>query len=492
MSVENKKIEQPELEETKQPAQGPKEIKGYRMPRIQRSKQDATEKQGSEEGKNKLELAQSIASRGKKVVHSYASIENVVMQVFNTISTVIDRYVFNPRWGGVISLLFAVFMYMTVNSGMLGQVFATKTNSEILDKVPVTVNANNEVYEIEGLPESVTPIIKGEISDLQMTKSQGGYLVVADLSGLGEGTHAITLSPNNFSSRVQVFLNPSTAVVTIKKKISWNFDLGYDFINSDKMDARYVLGTPTLDTNEVTVRASQQTIDSIAFVKALINVEGVKETFEQDAVLAAYDQNGNRVQVDIIPSTVRATVEVSSPNKTIPIVIVPNGELPNGKAIESISLDHAALTIYGQESVLNAFQNFIVNINVSEIYSDSSLVAPLRLPSGIKKTSVTKVNLEVKLTDAVTRVIKGVNLNIRKNINNYRLDLVNRDNVTVDIEVTGSKERVEAITADQIEAYLDMEKTKPGIMTLPVIVQGTDYYVKYKSLTDAVDVEIIR
>lgn len=457
-----------------------------------KDKREIKKQTNPEESKSKLELAQTIASRGRKVVRSYANVENAIARLFKSISSIIDRYIFNPKLSVLVSLLFSIFLYMTINSGVLGQVFATQSNSEILEKVPVTVTANHEVYEIEGLPESVTPVITGEVPDLQMTKSQGGYLVVADLTGLGEGTHAITLSPNNFSSRVQVFLNPSTAVVTIKKKISWNFDLGYDFINTDKMDAKYVLGTPTLDTNEVTVRASQQTIDSIAFVKALINVEKVTESFEQDAMLAAYDQNGERVQVDIIPSTVRATVDVSSPNKTIPIVIVPSGELPNGKAIDSISMDHEALTIYGQESVLNAFQNFKVNINVAEIFSDTSLVAPFKLPTGIKKASISKVNLEIKLTDAVTKIVKKVPLTYINNVNNYRFAFVGDQSVYVDIEVTGSKERVDAITAENIEAYIDLAKGKIGVQTFPILVKGTDNFLRFKPLTETVEIEFIK
>lgn len=432
----------------------------------------------------KVELAKSIASRGQKVARTYASLEDGVARLIKTISYMFDRFVFNPRLSGIVSFILALLVYLTVNNGWANP---TLSYAESLGNVALSTTANTEVYEIVGLPENVEVTVMGEMSDIQMTKSTGGYKVVADLSGLTEGTHTINFVPTNFSDRVNVICNPSSATVTIRRKISWKKNLTYDYINTDKMDARYILGEPNFETEEIIVRASQETVNNIALVKALIDVSNVTGSFDQEAPLVAFDNQGNRIDVDMVPSSVHVNVNVSSPNKTVPIILVPRGEIPNNKAISEITMDQAAITIYAAESVLNAIDNFTVEFDVSEMVSDSSLVASIKLPSGVKSTSISKVNLEVKLVDAVTKVIENVRLSYVGLDSKYKFDIVNSDDMDIDIEITGSPERVEAITAADLEVFVDMSKVGTGKRTLEVFVKGSDNLLKYKSLTETVD-----
>ncbi|MBQ9987653.1 MAG: hypothetical protein IJP28_04670 [Erysipelotrichales bacterium] len=228
-------------------------------------------------------------------------------------------------------------------------------------------------------------------------------------------------------------------------------------------------------------------MNNIALVKALIDVSDVNGSFEQEAPLVAFDNKGNRIDVDMVPSSVHVSVNVSSPNKTVPIILVPKGEIPNNKAISEITMDQAAITIYAAESVLNAIDNFTVEFDVSEMVSDSSLVASIKLPSGVKSASISKVNLEVKLVEATTKVIEGIRLSYVGLDSKYKFDIVNDEDMDIDVEITGSPERVEAITAEDLEVYVDMSKVGTGQRTLEVFVKGSDNLLKYKSLKETVD-----
>ena len=305
---------------------------------------------------DKLELAARIAKQSKKVAHTYESIESSFLRIIRWLSSWVDRFLFNQKYSKIVAFLLAVMLYVVVNisNSPLG---AITQSGFVINEIPITVRVNEEVYEVSGLPNSVSASIIGDVSDISMLKNSSSYKVVADLTGLGEGTHEVDLAAADFSSRLNVSISPSKAVVTIKKKVTWRFNLSYDYINTDGIDAMYLLGTPTLSTTEVMVKASQTTIDQVAFVKALIDVKGQSSTFTTEAKLVAYDANGNRINVDLIPSIVTATVPVSSPNKTVAILIEPIGEIPNNMAIDRISLDHASVTLYGPDSVISKINN---------------------------------------------------------------------------------------------------------------------------------------
>ena len=217
---------------------------------------------------DKLELAKAIASQSQRVARTYENIENTVIRIIRWFSTAFDKVLFN-RFSKSVALVLAILMYVFINYN-LGELFFESqiTAGGKIDNIPVTVIANDEVYEISGLPTQVNALLVGEYADIQLVTNQKAYSVVADLTGLVEGTHEVNLSAKDFSSRVDVVLQPSTAVVTIKKKISQQFNVGYDFVNTDKMNQEFELGIPTFETTEVIIRASQSTIEKIGNVKA--------------------------------------------------------------------------------------------------------------------------------------------------------------------------------------------------------------------------------
>ncbi|HAO61971.1 MAG TPA: hypothetical protein DCQ90_08745 [Erysipelotrichaceae bacterium] len=441
---------------------------------------------------DKLELAKAIASQGQRVARTYESIENTVIRIIRWFSTAFDKVLFN-RFSKSVALVLAILMYVFINYN-LGELFFESqiTAGGKINNIPVTVIANDEVYEISGLPTQVNALLVGEYADIQLVTNQKAYSVVADLTGLVEGTHEVNLSAKDFSSRVDVVLQPSTAVVTIKKKISQQFNVGYDFVNTDKMNQEFELGIPTFETTEVIIRASQSTIEKIGNVKALIDVTGVDASFSQDAILVAYDQQGNRMDVDIIPSSIYATVVVTNPNKSVSVVIIPQGEIPNGKAIESIALDQQAVTLFASESILQTIDSIQIPINVTTLTSDTVQVAEINLPSGVRKSSVTRVSMNIKLGDAVTRTIENLPIDYRNNVNGYQFTLVNPLEAYANVDLFGTQSNVDSITADDISIYIDMKDVGLGEQTVTLYITGTNNLVRYTIQKQTIDIIVTK
>ena len=159
------------------------------------------------------------------------------------------------------------------------------------------------------------------------------------------------------------------------------------------MDAIYSPGVPQFEYNKVNVRASKDTLDSIAFVKALIDVSGQTADFTQDAKLVAYDSSGNPVTADIVPNTVKVTVPVTSPNKTVPIEVEVSGDCPDGKAIDSITTDQQTVTIYGTESVLGQIDKVVVTLDATTISKDSTILRPITLPTGVNSSNINQITM---------------------------------------------------------------------------------------------------
>lgn len=122
----------------------------------------------------------------------------------------------------------------------------------------------------------------GDTSSVNITATKKGRCLI-DLDGYVEGVYIVKLSALGYGDNVNLKIVPSDATVTLKKKTTGQFIIGYDFINTDKLDPKFSLNSPVFENNKVNIRASQDTLNSIAFVKALIDVSGVENNFTKEA-----------------------------------------------------------------------------------------------------------------------------------------------------------------------------------------------------------------
>lgn len=419
---------------------------------------------------SKLELANKISNQSKKVANTYAYFEESLFKVINGVSSWIDRILFNSRFTLMVSLILAIFLYLTINYNSQDSLFGSAmVNAKELSGITVVARYNEDVFEISGLPTTAEITITGEGSNVNTAANQRG-VVVANLEGLTEGTHQVQLTVEGFNENVDVKINPSVAIVKLEKKTTGQFDVGYDFINQDKMNSIYNLGAPKFEYSNVNVRASKETLNSIAFIKALIDVTGVDADFTQEAVLVAYNNKGQAVAADIVPSTIKVEVAVTSPNKTVPIIVETLGEVPGGKAIESVQLDHESVTIYASDSVLSKIDSVVVTVDATLLTKDTTISRAITLPAGVKQSTINQVTLIVSLGDGIKRVIKDVPIFVKNNVNKYTIAPLNNQ-TKVDVEVFGTQSNVNKVNADNVEVYFDMSTAVLGDQEFQLLIE---------------------
>jgi len=439
-----------------------------------------SEKNRENENIEKVETAKKIASHSRANTNtSENGIGASIFRFFRFLSSLVDKLIFSRKHLGIVSLLLALLLYAVVNYDSEDSVLASNlSSSRTLSNVTVTARYNDDSFELTGLPESCTVVITGDATNVTSASTKTGYCTV-DLEGYTEGTYSVPLSASGYGNSVNLTVTPTDATITLKRKTTAQFNLDYDFVNLNQMDSRYVLGEPEFegDTDKVNIRASQDTLNSIAMVKALIDVSGQTSDFETSAPLVAYDSSGNVVNAEMDPSSVNVKVSVSSPNKVVPIEIVFEGDAPTGFAIDSITTDHQTTVIYGSEEVLASIDEVNVVLDASTLVSDTEIIQPIVLPSGVTSSEVTNVAVTATLTPVATRTIENVPINYRNNDNNYAATDV--ETAYVDVVVSGSEDNIAKVTADQITVYIDVADLEPGTYDLPLNIEfSANQFVK--------------
>ena len=265
----------------------------------------------------------------------------------------------------IISLIlaFGVFVIVDQESNVMIDQYA-----EVLYDEPVTAVYNEELYVVEGLPKTVDITLIGQRRHIFLAKQAPSKGVTVDLTGLKPGNHKVTL---NYSQRLKSLdyrLDPSEVTVTIYEKVSATKSLTVDILHQDELDSKLYIDNVELDRTDVIIKGAQYKLDKVATVRALVDVEKISnpkagELTLKDVPLVAYDEEGKRVDVEIVPSTVDAKLTITSPSKEIPVKVVPTGKLAFGKSIESITTNVSTVTVYGQQSAIDEIEELEVEVD---------------------------------------------------------------------------------------------------------------------------------
>ena len=156
-----------------------------------------------------------------------------------------------------------------------------------------------------------------------------------------------------------------------------------------------------LDVNNVIAKGTEEKLNKIATIKALINLDNlgdptVGENTIKDNKVVAYDENGKILDIELVPSKVNATVDIESPSKTVPLKVVPVGldKIVFGKSVESITSSVSEVTIYGSESSLAKVDSIDVKVDVSDIKTNKKYTKTIKKPAGIREISTKTVTIE--------------------------------------------------------------------------------------------------
>ncbi len=397
-----------------------------------------------------------------------------------------------------VSLFFALLVFILFDQKTL---MFNDTSAEVLKDQTVEAVYNEEAYVVEGLPDKVDITLMGSRSDLFIAKQSTTSKVTVDLTGLKPGTHKVDIEYMRPNDSVDYSVNPSVATVNIYPKVSESKTLTTDLLNQDSLDEKLIVDNVTPEVDKVVIKGTDDenainSLTKVATVKALVDVSSLNNqevgtVTLKDVPLKAYDSDGNSLDIEIVPSKIEVNVDLSSPSKTVPIKVVPKGDITFGKAISSISLSQSNVTVYGQQEVLDDLEYVPVEVDVDGLKEDREYKLELDKPKGVKSMSVNNVTANITLGTSTDKDINNVNIDVRNLDDRYSVQGLSQNDIQVTVNVKGVESVLNNLTAEDITAYIDLKDFKPGEYEVEVKVEGTDSRVQYLSKTKKVKIRVV-
>ena len=418
----------------------------------------------------------------------------MIMKFLNANSKPLERLLNNKMFLIVISLVLSLAAFFWVDK--LADTMMNNSADVIYGK-DVSVLYNEEAYVVEGLPKSVDITLIGRRADLYLANQYQSDEVVVDLRGLKPGTHRVPLKYKSSVTSIDYKIDPSYANVTIYEKVSESRKVTKEILYEDKLDSRYSITNTSFSRDEVYIKGAEYKLKEVAMVKALLDVTNIVNpsvgtTTLKDIPLVAYDKNGNKMNVEIVPKTVDATVEIASPSKEVPIRVVPSGNTLFGKSIDTITVSQTNVKLFGDLDVISKIDYLPVSINVNGISKTTEYNVNLSLPSGVNEASTKSVVVKVTLGDTKTKTIDDVSIATKNLGSGLVAKASGKENSKVSVVLKGTNANIKSVTTDAISAYVDLKGLGVGTHEVAVKVDGDDLKLSYTPTVKTVKIIITK
>ena len=393
-----------------------------------------------------------------------------------------------------ISLALAIIIFIVIDQKII---YYSESSAEVLSNQPVKAIYNEEAYVIEGLPDAVDITLIGNKANLYIAKQSGTNEVTLDLTELKAGTHKVEFKYNQGISSVDYKVNPSYATVIIYNKVSLATTMSIDILNQDKLDDKLIINNIGVEDDSVVIKGAEKQTKKVASVKALVDVNNIPNqetgnTVLKDVPLKAYDEDGNVVDVELVPAKVDVNIEITSPTKELPIKVIPVGNVAFGKAISLIKTSESKVTVHGTSSSLDEMNYIPVEIDVTDLSENTEYKLEIQKPVGVKSMSVNNITVNIELDNVSDRDINNVAIETRNLGNEYKVSAVSSEDSFITVNVKGVKNVIDSITTDNISAYIDLSGYTEGEYEVDVNVEGSDVRAQYVSKTKKVKVKITK
>ena len=348
---------------------------------------------------------------------------------------------------------------------------------------------------IEGLPKTVDVTLIGRKTDMYLAKQLSNGSVTVDVSKLGVGTHKVSLNYDSVINSIDYKLDPGVITIIIYPKTSIEKPATIDVINKDKLDPKLSISNISIDTPNIIVKGAEHTLNKVASVKALVDIEKLIDptvgvTTLEDVKLVAYDSEGKIVDVEMVPNKVTATISIESPSKEVPIKVIPKGEVEFGKAISSMTSSVSKVTVYGDEEVLDKLEYIPIEINVTNLKGNKNYDVIITPPSGIRSISEKSATISVSLGDETSMEVNDVLIETINLDSNYKAVALGENSSKTSVVIKGTKDVLDTIDTSNIKAVVDLSGYGEGDYEVPVTVKGDDAKANYTAKTTKIKIRI--
>jgi YbbR domain-containing protein len=373
-----------------------------------------------------------------------------------------DNFLQNNTVVKGIAFLLAFMLWMIVSLDDQPQSSIRQQEGELtIDNVKVEAIYDEELYAIMEMEDTVQILLSGRraLLNLNMLKMDP-YRVYADLTGLEAGEHRVTLQYEGFPTELRVDIIPRSIRVVLEEKELKPFNVLIESTGRPKEG--FKVGEPITSPDQVHVIAPSTVLEQISFVKGFVNVDKAEDTITTNVNLKVYDQHGNEIEAEVSPDVIEVEVPIISPSVRVPLKINWINDLPQGVSFVGIDTKLREIEVFAPLDVLEDVTEVQATIDLSTVNTTQALSYEIPLEKGWTRTNPARAEIKVRVGATLERTFSNILIAPVGLGEEFKLEFIDPQDGRLDMDILGSRERLDQLNASDIQASIDLSGLSEG------------------------------
>jgi len=227
------------------------------------------------------------------------------------------------------------------------------------------------------------------LSDAWGRLGTSSFEATADLDGLGDGPHEVSVSVETLEEGIDILgVEPSHITVNLEQEVERGVRVSVVLLDEKTIPRGYVSQLPVVTPEQITIRGPRTIVYQVLEAVIQLSLNNARDTVTKQEAPALLDANGDLVQgLTISPSTVRVTVPIQRllGYRDVTVRATTKGTPAPGYWISSIGVEPALVTVYGEQSVIDELAGYLDTqpLDVDGAEQDIIRRVPLDLPERV-------------------------------------------------------------------------------------------------------------
>lgn len=406
-----------------------------------------------------------------------------------------DKWLKNNNYLKIISIILAIMLWLVVNLDTGSQntrISNDGLQSTYVYQVNVVPIYNEDEYILKMDSDIIKVTLSGNrdaINQIRDGKGVDNVEFFIDLTDYTAGSYNVPIYYSGIPEGIKVDFQPSLIAVKLEAKHSKEFSVTAEKIGKEAEG--YQAGEPIIKPKKVHVSGTEEQVEKVASVKALINIDNIDQPISQLIPLQAYDKKGNIIDVEINPQTVEVQLPVASPYVTVPISYKIGSYPPEGYAINSIEQLPKEVTLYGPKDILDKYSVYNGPVlELSNVTSDQVIKMDIPLEKGLLKVEPEVIQFDVKIAKSKTITLTSIPIETTGLNEGLIAEIISPTNGAT-ISLYGTSNHIDNISTDDIQAFVDLTNLPEGEYEVP-IQYNLPLYLNKVGVDEFVKVRIIK
>jgi YbbR domain-containing protein len=303
---------------------------------------------------------------------------------------------------------------------------------------------------------------------------------------LGEGDHTVPIQLDVGIKPVEIVAyNPRSVDVKLEQLATAQFTI--NVVNKTNPAIGYQAGNPKPDQITATVSGAASLVNSVAEVRATVDLQQATSDISQQVVLKPYDQYGQLVDgVSITPEKVVVSESIAQQGgfRNVVVKLSTTGQPAVGYRLTSITVNPPTVTVYSSDPKLVENLPGYVNtdsVNLAGLKDDLNQQIGLILPQNITVVGDPSVNVQVSIS-AVENSLSLANIPVKPNglAENLTAEI---SPANADIIIAGPLVTLNSVSITDLEVMIDLTGMQPGRYTIQPTTTLNNPDLRIESIT---------